>query len=217
MHILTQEENGGKMKGKSMNRWLRVMALATFATLVFGFRAQAASPEFSADMVSRSGSQTVNGKIYVGQDKIRTEMPEAIMIVRLDLNVTWMIMPAEKMYMEQPINRQALPKTTKEVGGEVERVSLGKEEVDGKPTEKFKVTYTEGTKRVVMYQWVTEDSGFPIKMEAEDGSWSQEYKNLSLGAQPASLFEPPEGFEKTSMPSGMPSMEEMMKKVGGEK
>lgn len=205
-----------------MRRWCKTIALAGLAALALfcytGYSAAETSPEFSADMVSRSGNQTMSGKIYAAQDKMRTEMPEAIIITRLDQNVSWVIMPQEQMYMEQPIDRNTLPKTSKEVAGELERVSLGKEDVDGQPAEKFKVTYTQAGARVVMYQWLL-DSGFPVKMEDEDGSWGVEYKNVSLGPQPDSLFEPPAGFQKMFMPSasgsGMPSMEDMMKKMGG--
>jgi hypothetical protein len=57
-------------------------------------------------------------------------------------------------------------------------------------------------------------------MEAVDGSWSVEYKNVSLGPQPDSLFEVPEGFQKATMPSfgsgsGMPSLDDVMSQVGG--
>jgi hypothetical protein len=100
------------------------------------------------------------------------------MIIRADKNVAWIIMPSEKMYMEQPIDKTTAPKTSKEMEGETERVSLGKEAVNGAQTEKFRVTYQNAKGQESIYQWLT-NSGFPVKMEAVDGSWGMEYKNIS--------------------------------------
>ena len=48
--------------------------------------------------------------------------------------------------------------------------------------------------------WLAVDSGFPLKMASEDGTWSQEYRNLIIAAQPDHLFEIPAGYEKVSIP-----------------
>ena len=192
---------------------MKKIVLVIFAIFLLGiFTAQAGVEEFSADMISRSAGQTMHGKIYVGADKMRTEIEGSIMIARLDKNVSWIIMPSEKMYMEQAIDSKMLPKTPKDASGELERVSLGKDTVDGKSCEKSKVTYASGTSRETMYQWVT-DSGFPIKMEAVDGSWSVEYKNVSIGHQSDDLFEVPSGYQKFSMPS----MKDIMSQVNAQR
>lgn len=172
--------------------------------------------QFSADMISRTVGQTEKGKIFVSGDKMRTEMAGTIMIMRMDKNISWIVMPSQRMYMEQRINQDMVPKTSKEVEGEVERVSLGKEKINGMAAEKFQVTYIQKKNRVSMYQWLI-DSGFPVKTEAVDGSWSVEYQNLSFKANPDSLFEVPAGYQKASMPfgqgSGMPSLDDIMSEV----
>jgi hypothetical protein len=172
--------------------------------------------QFSADMISRTAGQTEKGKIFVSGDKMRTEMAGTIMIMRMDKNISWIVMPSERLYMEQRINRDMVPKTSKEVEGEIERVSLGKEKINGMAAEKFKVTYMQNKNRLSMYQWLV-DSGFPVKTEAVDGSWSVEYQNLSFQANPDSLFEVPAGYQKASMPfgqgSGMPSLDDIMSQV----
>ena len=48
--------------------------------------------------------------------------------------------------------------------------------------------------------WIANDLGLPVKTAAEDGSWSQEYKNIVIGPQPYELFEIPAGYQKFSMP-----------------
>ena len=189
-----------------MNRKLKkdlsvLLILLVFSVFCYAVYCEGVeSQEYSADMISHSGGQTVKSKIYFGANKMRTEMPENTVITRLDKNLAWIVMPSEKMYMEQPINRKMLPKTSQKVEGEIERVKLGVENVDGKPAEKYKVTYKDDKNTHSAYQWIR-DSKYLVKMEALDGSWGVEYKNLTPGHQPDSLFEPPAGFQKLSMPS----------------
>ena len=170
----------------------------------------AGAQEFSADMVSRTGKEIVNAKIYAAKDKVRMEMPESVMIIRRDKNLTWMLMPVDKMYMEQLVNMSSAPKVAKEFEGETERVAMGAEPVDGASADKFKVTYTEKGKSVSVYQWLRAGQ-IPVKVEAVDGSWGMEYKNLKTGPQPANLFEPPADYEKFAMPG----LGDMMKDFGG--
>ncbi len=170
----------------------------------------AGAQEFSADMVSRTKKETTNAKIYVTQDKVRMEMPESIMIIRRDKNLSWMLMPADKMYMEHPVDMSSSPKVAKEFEEEIERVAMGTETVDGAPAEKFQVTYMEKKKKVSVYQWLR-GGQFPVKVEAVDGSWGFEYKNLKTGPQPDSLFEPPADYQKFAMPG----LGDMMKGLGG--
>jgi len=185
-----------------------VLSGTIFLTLLCtGF---AVAQEFAADMVSRTGNETINAKISVSQDKVRLEMPDMTMIIRNDKKVSWMLIQAEKMYMEYPIDPSRAPKgVSRNFDNEIERVSLGPETIDGQETEKFQVTYTENGATASAYQWL-KDGQFPVKAEAVDGSWSTEYKNISMAAQPASLFEPPEGYQKMEMPNMGDMMNNMM-------
>lgn len=189
-------------------KMLKVLSVGFVFMLLLVVRAGA--QEFSAEMISRTGKETVNAKIFVAQDKVRMEMPESVMIVRRDKNLSWMLMPADKMYMEHPVDMSSSPKVAKNFDGEIERVAMGTEAVDGQPAEKFKVTYPEKGKNVSVYQWLR-GGQIPVKVEAVDGSWSMEYKNLETGPQPADLFEPPADYEKFAMPG----LGEMMKGLGG--
>ena len=165
--------------------------------------------EFSADMVTTANGQTMAGKIFVTKEKTRVEMPQSIMITRLDKKLAWVIMPGEKMYMEHPMDPTMIAKVSKEMPGETERVSMGPEPVDGHPAQKFKITYTQGSKQESVYQWVGE-SDIPLKVQSLDGRWTVEYKNLNLGAQDDSLFEVPAGYEKFTMPVMPAGMSGMM-------
>lgn len=156
--------------------------------------------QYSADMVTRSSGETYSGRVFVNDDKMRYEMPKTIVITRLDLQKSYVLMPDEKMYMEQAVDPSAAAKAGVVEGqGEVERVSVGKEEVDGRMTEKFKITYTDAKGKMTVYQWLDAEE-LPVKVEAEDGNWSVEYQNAKRGRSPDELFEVPSDYQKFAIP-----------------
>ena len=161
--------------------------------------AKASAQDFSADMVSRVGSKITQSKLNVSGDKIRMDMTEGIMIIRIDKQVSWMLMPSENMYMENPLDMSRVPHTSGSFTSEIERTPLGTEEIDGQQAQKFKVTYQESGTTKEVYQWLV--NSVPVKVEAVDASWSTEYKNISFSAQPAGLFEIPAGYTMMQMPS----------------
>jgi len=175
-------------------------------TLLFVFGGIATAQDFSADMVSTTKGGVFTGKIYAAKEKTRMEMPQAITITRMDKNVVWILMPEQKMYMEQPLKPENIVASTDKMPGEIERKHLGTETVDGKKTEKYRIVYAAGNKRETIFQWIATDSGFPIKTAAEDGSWTTEFKNLKTGKQPDTLFEIPAGYQKLTY--GIPSIPE---------
>lgn len=165
--------------------------------------------EFSADVVTTTKEGTYSGKIFVTKDKVRTELTEAITITRMDKKVAWMLMPAEKTYMEQPFDPNEIVTASEKFPGEIERTLIGQELVDGKTADKYRIVYeTEGVRETV-FQWIEASSNIPVKTEAEDGSWTVEYKNLKIGAQPESLFEIPADYTKISYP--LPPTEDILK------
>ncbi len=163
--------------------------------------------EFSSDVVSIQAGNTMTSKIFLKDKKVRMENPAqpGFTIMRGDKDVVWVVMPAQKMYMEMKVDPAKKPKVEEKVQGEVSRKLIGPETVDNHPTQKYEVTYTSGGKTEKMYQWMATDIKFPIKTAAIDGSWSNEYKNIKMGGQAESLFEVPSGYTKTSMPA-MPGM-----------
>jgi len=185
----------------------------TGVTVLTMFSGVAAAYDFSADVVSTQNKTEMKGKIFVSGDRSRMEMKDMAIIVRGDKKVSWVLMNDQKMYMENPITPGSVP--VEKDPSQVEKVVVGKEKVDGKPATKYKVTLESGKQKTVVYQWFLDDSGFPVKSAALDGSWSNEFKNMKSGAQPASLFEIPAGFQKFSMPA-MPSMPAAPSGAGGE-
>ncbi len=171
--------------------------------------ALAAAEEFSADMIHTAGGQVMRGRIFVSNDKIRMETPDGVTISRMDKKLVWVLMPQDRMYMEQPFDPAKAAATSEKVDGELERTLVGQEMVDGKTAGKYRVVYEQNGRRVTLFQWLVEGAKIPVKTAAGDGSWTMEYQNIQTGAQPDSLFEVPADYQKFS--AQMPSMDEMMK------
>ena len=154
---------------------------------------------FSADMVSEFGGQKIEGKIFVSQGNTRMEMPEAVVITRSDRQISWMIPAGNSMYTEQRMDPATQAKVSKQMPGEIERIALGTESIEGKPATKYKVVFKQSGREESIYQWIGE-SEFPVKVQAIDGSWSVAYRNMRVGPQPDSLFEVPAGCQKIAIP-----------------
>jgi hypothetical protein len=181
------------MKGK--------IGLAAIAAAFLLFGGTAVAQEFSADMISTAKGMVVTGKIFVAKGKSRMETSGAITITRADKNVTWILMPEQKMYMVQTIKPEAVA-AAGEMPGQVEKTLIGSEMVDGKATRKYKIVYKVDNQDTAIYQWISKKLNIPVKTEAVDGSWKTECKNIKTGKQPGKLFEIPEGYKKLSL--GMP-------------
>lgn len=168
--------------------------------------------DFAADMVSSSNDGSFTAKLYVSGDKSRTDMPGAVTISRMDKKVVWMLMPAEKMYVEQPIDTRAAMSTREKVDGEIDRKVEASEIVNGRSTVKYRVTFEVNGRRESVFQWIDESAHIPVKTAAIDGSWSSEFRNIRTGPQDSELFEIPAGYNKMSL--GMPDMAGIMNAMG---
>lgn len=175
--------------------------LPLFVLLACALSASASAAEFSADMVTEAQGDRVEGRIFSAPGKLRFEMPGAVVITRLDKQVAWTVMAEEGMYLEQAVDPKAAVSSTKDVPGELERASMGKENVNGRDAEKFKVSYTQDGRTETVYQWIDDEAGLPVRVAAGDGSWQVDYLNVRIGPQPAGLFEVPAEFRKMPMPS----------------
>lgn len=177
---------------------------AIFLTSVLALAAAAAVQEFSADVVTKTKGQTINSKMNYGGDKWRLETTaggkKTISIVRSDKKVVWMVMPEQRLYLEQKMQPEHQRGMTAKQNGEVSRKKIGRESVNGIAADKYEVTYKNGRKTEKMHQWISDDK-WPVKSAAVDGSWSTEFKNVSKGDQPDVLFSVPAGYNKMSLPS----------------
>jgi hypothetical protein len=185
----------------------RALVCAAAGIIVLLCAALVAAEDFSADMVSKDRSGTHKGKIFVSQDKIRMEIPEAVTITRMDKKIAWILMPQQKMYMEQPLQPGNQVPTSGKMDGELERKPLGTESLGSQLADKYQVTYKQGGAKETVFQWFVKGISIPVKTAAVDNSWSMEYKNIKTGRQSDSLFEVPADYQNFS--AQMPSMKDL--------
>lgn len=175
------------------------LALSGLAT------AKALAVEFSADMYT-NGMQA--GKVYIKGSKTKVIPPgnQQYIIGRQDKNTTYIIMPGQKMYMEQKFDPRTLPQTGIELNKpNIKKVFLGKETVNGKSTKKYKITAENN----VAYHWYADGLFIPVKIMDLKSGTIIEYKNISSRV-PDSVFELPAGYKKMQMPSyGMQNMQQV--------
>jgi hypothetical protein len=169
----------------------------------------ALAEDFSADIINTTKGKIFKGKIFISKDKTRMETPESITITRMDKKLVWILMPKDKKYMEQPFDPGKAVGTQEKVSGEIERKLIGKEMIDGKMTNKYQIVYNQNGRKETLFQWFAPGLQMPIKIVANDNSWTMEYKNIKKAKQPDSLFEVPAGYQKFSYQK--PSMKDIFK------
>lgn len=156
---------------------------------------------FSADMVLSGQQGTLMARFHASPGRSRMEMPGSVSIVRLDRGVVWVLMPSEKMFIEQAVTPEMSAQAMTGEGSVVSKADLGEELLDGRPARKYEVVLSSGSQTQTVYQWLVEGQVVPAKMQAVDGSWSVEYRNVRVGPQPDELFEVPADFTKMEMPT----------------
>jgi hypothetical protein len=104
-----------------MKRIGRYVVLFTLVCL-FVLSNSALASGFSADLITVSGNEKMEGKVLVGKEKMRFEADEMITITRMDKQVVWMLMPGEKMYMEQRLSKGNVVPSKEPAQGELERI-----------------------------------------------------------------------------------------------
>ena len=173
---------------------------------VIGCAGKGAMPkEFSAESISRFGGKTTSSKMFVSGNKWRVESSfmgrKSIMIARQDKNVVYILMPQQKMYMEQKLDPKQVVAMSGKVPGEIERKKVGTGKINGVMCDKYKIVYkpSDESPKITVFQWIGKNH-MPMKSAAIDGSWSSEMKNIKIGKQPAKLFELPKGYKKFQMP-----------------
>lgn len=184
---------------------MRVFSKVLLSIFIFSFCAFFCyALDFSANVVSQAkGTPKMTGKIFVKGQKTRMEIAGSISITRLDKGIVWVLMPAQKMYMERPLSPQSAAVTAD--SNEAKSVLIGTETIDGKGVEKYKIDTVSSGQAVSFYHWLMKGSKIPVKVAAVDNSWFQEYKNIVTVSPDDSLFEIPQGYKKFAMPS-MPGM-----------
>jgi hypothetical protein len=170
---------------------------------LFVFSGLAYSAEFSADIKLINSQGEFSGKAFVKGMKIRHEYTKGaereILIYRLDQGIIWMLQPSTMMYMEMPnmggdYNDPEFEESIKEMA---EKIYLGEEMLNGYLCDKYEYRYynpDSGT----LFMWHAKKLDYPIKVDYSASGFSMytEYKNITEGGVPDSLFELPSGYTK---------------------
>ena len=145
---------------------------------------------YSVEMETTAGGMTTKSKLFVDGDKMRTDMDAGGMqmstIIRKDKKVSYSLMHAQKMVMENPL--QDAPAAA-QAAEEPKWEKIGSATVNGVACTESKVV-TSGQE---MHYFLNSDK-FLVRLSSKD--MTMDYKNFKAGAPDAALFEVPAGYTK---------------------
>jgi hypothetical protein len=145
---------------------------------------------YSVEMETTAGGVKSTTKMFVDGDKIRTDMDANGMqmssIIRNDKKMSYTLMHAQKMVMENPLQdapapAQAAPEPTWE--------KVGSATINGQACTEYKMKLGAD----VTTFFLNSDK-MPVRMT--NANMTMDYKNFKAGAPDASLFEVPAGYTK---------------------
>ena len=174
--------------------------------------AEAASPpmltvEYSAHRRIETDQGVIEGSVAAAPGMERSEMrmgsmSSSVMIMRNDRKVGYMVMPAQRMYLEVDL-AQAAQRSGTVAQDQLDLEVVGSETVSGLATTKYKfVTKDRSTGGFVWYS----DEGIPVKMDVLSKYGSDKSRttvmlhDVRIGEQDRTTFDVPAGFAR--MPSG---------------
>ncbi len=193
-----------------------ILAVSCTAALTWAAPQNRPQAEYSADSTMQTEDGTIQQKIFVTPTKERKEMltgsgDGGIMIFRFDSKVLWILMPSEKMYME---NSMAGGQSQRDDPAQwtYEDTAMGDETLNGVKVTKYKTiaTSTDG-KKYGGFSWRTKE-GINLKQDLlyKEGNEKKrmltELTNVQIGRQDPKLFEISEGFTKFDMGGMMGGM-----------
>lgn len=168
---------------------------------------------FSARLVMDYKDASQEYKFNFSGDKTRLDMVKpgtGVSIIRKDLGVIWTLMSDNKLFLELPVkpeNKNPLVFRPDEI---VEYEKLGEETVDGRTLLHEKIVIkNEGEEKREFYRWFDTGLGWPVRIEASDGSWKMRLTDIEPGPQDPALFEVPPDYRmitarKTAVPDAGP-------------
>lgn len=182
-------------------------AFTVVAALLAASAAGAQSPlpvptvGYSADRVMETEAGTFTGRVHAMPDRDRSETTvgdmSSVVILRRDLQSGWMLMPSQKLYRELDFGEAR--KQAGAAPGDVTIEAAGPDTIEGVETTKYKLRMKDGSAGGFM--WFTAD-GIPVRMDmlTKNGRKTERMtvtlKNLQIGPQDPSLFEPPADYSR---------------------
>jgi len=182
-------------------------------------------PEFSADVMTinlKDRTEHSIGKIYVGNFRQRKEMSipdkrtteeygqSVIQIVNPQRQAMWQVFPEKHKYWEWtgkiPMEPSPLPGDSRHFCAQakdrgISCTKLASEKIGDRLTDKWELTMMREGNPIKTLVWIEPKLGMPIREESS-GMIAMELRNIKEEAQPDSLFEIPEGYQKVEPPKG---------------
>lgn len=201
----------------------KTVHLCALGILLLGFNSSARAqtfadiPAYSGDVhMLVKGQPQMTGKVYKGTAGIRMDLKHDQMtqtqIMRTDKNVAWSVMKEMGVYMEMPLQFNAM---TEAKWDNVKQQCVGTEVFDGHPTQKCNIEVVNDGKTMKATIWKAQDlKGAVIKNMDEATQTGMEIRNIKVGPQPETLFSEPVGLKKIQMTAGVA---DMMKAISGAK
>ncbi|HEX9461727.1 MAG TPA: hypothetical protein VGB82_03935 [Alphaproteobacteria bacterium] len=218
----------------------RLIGLVLSSALAFAVCAASAATnlldlkvEYSADTVIGSGDNPRTGHLSRTPTALRHDIDDhgqtQTVIVRLDKNAAWMVLPALKMALGTDLNGLTQLSGAAGVLGAAEKlkpVAVGSETIEGMRATKYRVQMNDPEAgQFDGFVWST-SQGVVLKI---DGAGEQNgrrgtvhivFRNVQIGRQDAALFEPPAGYKQVTVAPDMIStmmktMEQMQRLRSG--
>lgn len=162
--------------------------------------------EYSAERRIESGDDTIEGRVVAAPGMERSELSlrgmSAVMILRADRKLGWMVLPAQRMYQELSL-AQAAQQAGAVATDQVELEMVGSETVSGLATTKYKFVTTDRSSGGFL--WYSAE-GIPVKMDVLSKNGSDRSRttitlhDIQVGPQDRGAFDVPAGF--TRLPGG---------------
>jgi hypothetical protein len=166
-----------------MSTAFRFLAIAIFSfSAPFGSAIAATDQvQFSADTLQKGpqGSES-QGKIYVGNKKMRTEMTQGgqqiVQITDNQRQIQWILYPAQRSYMEYRVpagapqgDAQGSDRNPCQGMQGASCRNLGQEQVAGRQAVKWEITISHQGKSQKSTRWIDSERGIPLRQEMPNG------------------------------------------------
>jgi hypothetical protein len=189
------------------------LALVALLLFVCGCGGRGRIASYSAEQVQSDANGRVvrTVRIFAAEGRLRVEQsaPDAksaiIMIFRRDLGLVRVLIPAEKSYLESPLDEKEIERVLQKppLQPSAREEVLGTEKVAGLLCVKKRVTATTRflwrAVRTESTVWVSSRIDIPLRIVHANGA-KIEVRELRSGRQSQSLFAVPSGYHKVTNP-----------------
>jgi hypothetical protein len=185
-----------------MIKYLPALLLLALVLASCSSEPQVEGTQLRGNILMVQGVDSTAGKIFVKDNKYRMELNQRghdfVVIVDQDSNVTYLLMPPEKIYMDMPTDDQMSLMNDPFQGlkyaiNHGTETFLTSERVGGQNCDKYSVSIDSN--KIVTY-WRLKRFNFPVKIVGSVAPHNtMEMSNIKIAALPDSLFVVPEDFD----------------------